>query len=279
MDTVAQREALHRLKTVTKPVLDRLIRAHCGGSKEGVCTHFLIITAAITDAIEAGMPRDVAVDAVFGRENLAHMVRQLAVEIKRLRAEEQAAQDIEWPWERELWEVPGSDSTASALEPEPRAGRARQHGPLGGLSLEMVRRLSDADAVAKAIVVLTEENARVAAEAHRQVRLYVGRTAARAAHLKPAARILRRPRASRSPRRAAHQTAAAATRDGPPPGSDPPAPVEALGAERRRKHDAHGIARRQHRGVHRGLRVEVMRLHAPTGDGRIVTALAPGGAR
>jgi hypothetical protein len=80
-----------------------------------------------------------------------------------------------------------------------------------------------AKAAAALGILLPIDRLRKAARMVEHVRRSAGRVTDRAARFRSP--IHRRQRASRAPRRAAHRSALALTRDGPPPSGDAPAPV------------------------------------------------------
>jgi hypothetical protein len=229
MDSVERREALRRMKISVDSALAGADRAR---SQAEFDTHLAAYQAAMVEAIQAGIPVRVAMQECFGRECVADVMEVMQATVANLRRAEGEASRAKSA------DAHVSDRPAIPLpERFPDPNEVIADADTTGVRPTMPDRLPDAaaseadvrsirEAEAALGATLTEAERRIAADAVNQLRIRASRATERATRLRPSlcgGRSLRRVRASRAPRRAAHRSAVAPSRDGPP--SDAPAPV------------------------------------------------------
>jgi hypothetical protein len=209
-----RRAALRELKIVAEA-------ARVDASRSQVTT----LVPAVRNAVKAGVPLAVALE-VLGREGVP-LTTALGGAMTDSRAQAADAEARVRPAiplpelvpDHSASVVPAADAHVRPASPSPES----VPGPSD--SEADLRTIDGAATVLSA--TLTQAERHIAAGALNQFRSIAGRTTERAQRLRRTlggARIRRRPRASRAPRRAAHRSAVAPARDGPPP-SDGPAPV------------------------------------------------------
>lgn len=209
---VARRQALRGLRLVAESARASANRIH-------VAT----VVTALRNAVKAGVPLKVALD-VLERAGVPD-TRALGAALGDSRAQ---AADAEARVRSAipLPEPVRDHSESAAVDAEAHASPTPELAPEAGESTADLRAI---DVAAAAIgATFTEPVRRIAAGAVNQLRTLADWTMERAERHRQSfgrGRILRRPRASRAPRRAARRSAGSSTRDGPPPPDDAPAPV------------------------------------------------------
>lgn len=224
-----QAEALRKLKAAGEAVRTRM--THCAGAGD-IAAHLATVETAVRDAVGAGIPPLVALEVIFGREDVTLVVEvagSMVVDLEREAA--QAHRDGR----------PSADERPAIPLPErfPEAGESREADVSAGAVRDEPANAPGVDADAPVAEVrmmlevaatmgtpLTDAECRIAARA-------VSRLVARARRVpvrgEPLRRSVgcgaRRRRAPRAIRRGVHRTRAAPARDGPPPPSDPPPSV------------------------------------------------------
>jgi hypothetical protein len=211
---VARRRALGGLQIVAA--------AGAGANRVHVAT----VVFALRNAVKAGVPLDVALEflaraGVPGTTALGAALAESRARAADAEARVRSAIPLPEPV-RDQSDSGAADADAHVPPPSPTP----EFAPDGGAS-EADLRLIDG-AAASIGAMFTESERRIAAGAVNHFRVLAGRTMERAECHRQAlgrGRVQRRPRASRAPRRAAHRSAIALTRDGPPPSDDAPPPV------------------------------------------------------
>ncbi len=227
VDAAARRRALVRLRLI--------VRATAANPNAAT----IIV---LRNAIKAGVPLDVAVE-VLGRAGVPTAVLGAAVAANRAHAADAAGGVRPVILVPEPARDESGPATADADVHDQPATPTPEPAPDAGVS-DAVRRSVDSASVVCGGAPLAEPERRVVAgmvsdmDAHleRYRKRERDRAAMHAAHLRwshmLAHQSLRRTRASRAPRRAAHRIATTPSRDGPPSGDAPPPPLAAGHAPR-----------------------------------------------
>jgi hypothetical protein len=258
VDALARLQAVRGLRVAAEP-------ARAGTFRSGTT-----VVIALRDAVKAGVPVDVALE-VAERQGV-RVTPDVGAALTNSREHAANAEArLRAPIELPAPVQDHTDSTVAAAGADahlpPASPTPEPPLPVAAESEGDLRSIDEAAAVLGA--TFSEPERRIAARLVSQVRMLAGRMAARAERHRRAlgrVRILRRPRASRAPYRAARRAAVAPARDGPPPSDDAPTPPVASRALR-------GAAGSFRRPAHRPP--FAVRSDAPAREPGIVIGRAP----
>jgi hypothetical protein len=225
VDPVERRRAWRRLKAIVDSLSAGLDRAR-GPVEFLACVK--AFNAAIGEEIQAGTPVETVKEFFerLGDVDIEEFTHDIFADLHRATVQAESAEAdvsnrpaIPLP-ERfpDLLDEAAADVDATSVHPTVPDRR-----PDAAASDADVRK---AEAILD--VKLTQDERRIVARGLERLDNRAGRPIERAPRMRPSlcgGRSLRRARASRAPRRAAHRSAVAPARDGPPPPSDAPPPV------------------------------------------------------